>query len=87
MLASLLLALNTLFWVPLLLVVALLRLLLPVPTLRDRLTVLATRIAEAWISGNSAWMGLTQRTRWDVVGIEGLDARGLAMPQRVLPMQ
>ncbi len=78
-LASLLLALNTLFWVPLLLVVALLRLLLPVPTLRDKLTVLATRIAEAWISGNSAWMRLTQRTRWDVVGIEGLDARGWIM--------
>jgi 1-acyl-sn-glycerol-3-phosphate acyltransferase len=30
-------------------------------------------IAEAWIWGNSAWMGLTQRTTWDVQGIEGLD--------------
>ena len=78
-LASLLLALNTLFWVPMLLAVALLRLLLPVPALRDRLTVLATLIAEAWISGNSAWMRLTQRTRWDVSGVEGLDARGWIM--------
>lgn len=79
MLASLLLALNTLIWVPLLLTVALLRLLLPVPALRDRLTLLATVIAEAWISGNSAWMRLTQRTQWDVLGVEGLDARGWIM--------
>jgi len=32
-------------------------------------------IAEAWISCNSAWMALTQRTFWDVQGIEGLDYR------------
>ena len=30
-------------------------------------------IAEAWISCNSGWMALTQRTSWDVAGIEGLD--------------
>ncbi len=81
-LASLLLALNTLIWVPLLLAVALLRLLLPVTALRDRLTLLATVIAEAWISCNSAWMRLTQRTQWDVQGLQdegGLDARGWIM--------
>jgi 1-acyl-sn-glycerol-3-phosphate acyltransferase len=87
-LASLLLALNTLLWVPLLLAVAFVRLLLPVPALRDRLTVLATRIAEGWVSGNSAWMRLTQRTRWDVQGVGNevgedgeacLDARGWIM--------
>ncbi len=78
-LASLLLALNTLFWVPLLLIVALLRLLMPVPALRDRLTRLATIIAEAWVSCNSAWMHLTQRIQWDVKGVEGLDARSWIM--------
>ena len=78
-LASLLLALNTLFWVPLLLIVALLRLLLPAPALRDRLTRLATVIAEAWVSCNSGWMRLTQRTQWDVQGIASLDARGWIM--------
>lgn len=78
-LASLLLALNTLILVPVLLSVALLRLLLPVPTLRDQLTRLATRLAETWISGNSLWMGLTQRTFWDVQGLAGLDARGWIM--------
>jgi 1-acyl-sn-glycerol-3-phosphate acyltransferase len=30
-------------------------------------------IAEAWISCNSGWMALTQRTDWDVQGIDGLD--------------
>ena len=81
-LASLMLCLNTLFWVPLLLIVALLRLLLPVPALRDRLTGLATVIAEAWVSCNSGWMRFTQRTQWNVQGLpnkEGLDARGWIM--------
>ncbi|NDP41007.1 MAG: acyltransferase, partial [Rhodoferax sp.] len=32
-------------------------------------------IAEAWIAGNSGWMRLTQRTTWDVQGIEGLNYR------------
>ena len=77
--ASLLLALNTLFWVPVLLVVALARLLLPIPRARDALSGVATRIAEAWISGNSAWMALTQRTEWDVQGAADLDPRGWVM--------
>jgi 1-acyl-sn-glycerol-3-phosphate acyltransferase len=29
-------------------------------------------IAESWIGCNSAWMGLTQRTAWDVEGLDGL---------------
>jgi 1-acyl-sn-glycerol-3-phosphate acyltransferase len=81
-LASLLLALNTLFWVPLLLIVALVRLLLPVPALRDRLTRLATVISEGWVSGNSGWMRLTQGMQWDVQGLQRdneLDARGWIM--------
>ena len=77
--ASLLLGLNTVVLVPILLLVALLRLLLPVPVLRDRLTLLATKIANLWISGNSAWMRLTQRTEWDVQGLEGLNAQGWVM--------
>jgi 1-acyl-sn-glycerol-3-phosphate acyltransferase len=77
--ASALLALNTVVLVPLLLLVALLRLLLPVPALRDQLTLLATGIANRWISGNSAWMRLTQRTEWDVQGLGGLNAQGWVM--------
>lgn len=77
--ACLLLALNTLFWVPFLLSAAVLRLLLPVPALRDALTRVATWIAERWISGNSAWMLLTQRTDWDVQGVDGLQPQSWAM--------
>ena len=36
-------------------------------------------IATLWVSGNSAWMGLTQRTRWDVAGLDELPYRGWYM--------
>ncbi|MEI8163116.1 MAG: acyltransferase [Betaproteobacteria bacterium] len=71
--AFLLLALNALFWVPTLLLFALLKLLLPFKAIRLRIDPVLVAIAEAWISFNSAWMKFTQRTRWDVEGIDGLD--------------
>ncbi|MEY3125267.1 MAG: hypothetical protein RLZZ573_1787 [Pseudomonadota bacterium] len=73
LLAGLLMVLNALFWVPILLVFASLKLVLPFKAVRLRIDPVLLFIAEAWISGNSAWMGLTQRTVWDVQGIEGLD--------------
>ncbi|WP_313950165.1 acyltransferase [Accumulibacter sp.] len=76
LLAASLLALNALFWVPILLLVALLKLTLPFKALRSRLDPVLIRIAEAWISFNSGWMRLTQKTHWDVDGFEGLDPRG-----------
>jgi 1-acyl-sn-glycerol-3-phosphate acyltransferase len=75
-LASLLLALNCLFWVPVLLLLAVLKLLLPQRAVRLRLDPLLVRVAEAWIACNSGWMALTQKTDWDVQGIEGLQRRG-----------
>jgi len=36
-------------------------------------------IASCWISGNSAWMRITQRTAWDVAGIDALAYRGWYM--------
>lgn len=74
--ASLLLALNTLFWVPILVFLAIVKLMLPFKALRLRLDPLLVRIAEAWIAGNSGWMRLTQKTAWDVEGVDGLDPRG-----------
>jgi 1-acyl-sn-glycerol-3-phosphate acyltransferase len=71
--ASLLLALNALFWVPILLVFAIVRLILPVKKVRLLIDPVLVAIAETWISGNSGWMKLTQRTEWDVDGIAGLD--------------
>jgi 1-acyl-sn-glycerol-3-phosphate acyltransferase len=40
---------------------------------RLRIDPVLVSIAETWISGNSGWMALTQRTKWDVEGIAGLD--------------
>jgi hypothetical protein len=59
--ASLLLAVNSLFWVPLLLLLAMLKLMLPFTAVRRRLDPLLVRIAEAWIACNSGWMALTQK--------------------------
>ena len=73
LIASLLLALNALFWVPVLLSFAIVRLILPFKAVRLRVDPVLVAIAETWIAGNSAWMALTQRTIWDVEGIAGLD--------------
>jgi len=73
LIASLLLALNALFWVPILLLFAIVKLILPVKRVRLLIDPVLVAIAEAWISCNSGWMALTQRTRWDVEGIAGLD--------------
>ena len=73
LIASLLLALNALFWVPILLLFAIVKLILPFRTVRLWIDPILVAIAEVWISGNSGWMALTQRARWDVAGIAGLD--------------
>ena len=75
LIASVLMALNALFWVPLLLFFALVKLIIPIRRMRLLIDPLLLRIAEAWISGNSGWMRLTQHTRWDVQGMEGLNYR------------
>ena len=75
LIAALLLVLNVLFWVPILLFFAILKLILPFKAMRLLIDPILLRIAEAWIAGNSGWMGLTQRTQWDVQGIDGLDYR------------
>ena len=73
--AASLLVLNTLFWVPILLLFALLKLLVPGKSMRLWVDPVLLRIAEAWIAGNSGWMRLTQATVWDVQGLEGLSPR------------
>ena len=75
LIATVLMVANVLFWVPILLFFSILKVLLPLKKVRLLIDPLLLRIAEAWIAGNSAWMRLTQRTVWDVQGIEGLDAR------------
>ena len=79
LIATLLMVINALFWVPILLVFSSLKLILPFRAVRLMIDPILLSIAEAWIWGNSAWMGLTQRTTWDVQGIEGLDPKSWYM--------
>ncbi len=74
--AGLLLFVNVLVWVPLLLVFALPKFLLPIPPLRRALNRILHWIGEIWIACNSGWMRLTQKTQWDVQGLEGLNYHG-----------
>jgi 1-acyl-sn-glycerol-3-phosphate acyltransferase len=71
--AFMLLLLNTLFWSTLLFIAALVKLALPFDAARRRLDPLLNAIATGWVSGNSAWMRLTQRTAWELPALEGLD--------------
>jgi len=73
--ASLLMLLNILLWVPILLLVSFIKLLLPFKRVRLLIDPLLLRIAEAWIAGNSGWMRLTQPLDWEVSGIEDLSPR------------
>ena len=74
-LASVLMVLNALFWVPILLAFSLLKLLLPLPQVRLMIDPILIKIAESWIACNSGWMALTQRVHWDVQGIDGLNPK------------
>lgn len=73
MLAALLLIANILLWVPILMVFAVIKLVLPLRPVRLAVDPILVGIAETWIAGNSAWMALTHRTHWDVQGLEGLN--------------
>ena len=70
--ATVLMVFNALFWVPLLLIFSVLKLVLPIAAVRRAIAPLLLHIAESWTWCNSAWMGLTQHTLWDVAGIQGL---------------
>lgn len=76
MIALLLLVVNTLFWCVLLFAFSLVKLLLPLRAVRARIDPLLNAIATAWIACNSGWMRLTQRTQWDVAGVDALRYEG-----------
>jgi len=77
--AAVLLTLNTIFWCALLFLLALVKLVLPFAAVRRIVDPLLNAVAANWISGNSAWMRLTQQSAWDVAGLEGLHYRGWYM--------
>lgn len=74
--ALFLLALNTLFWCLLLFAFSLVKLVLPFPAVRRQIDPVLNGIATLWIACNSGWMRLTQRTRWEVQGVESLRYQG-----------
>lgn len=75
-LSLVLLMLNTLFWCVPLYILALAKLVLPLLVWRRACSKAIIWIAEAWISGNSAWMRLTQRTEWQVSELLDLSHEG-----------
>jgi len=75
-LASILLFINVVFWFVFLISVAIIKILLPIPGLRKIFDTVLTKIAEGWVTGNSTWMALTQKTEWDVQGVGELNYRG-----------
>ncbi len=77
--ASVMLVANTLVWCLLLFALSLLKLALPFAPVRAVIDPLLNGIATRWIAGNSGWMRLTQRTAWDVEGLEGFAWRGWYM--------
>ena len=72
-LASLLLALNTIACCTPLFIVSLFKLCLPFPAGQRVTDELMRHIHEAWISNNKGWMKLLGNTRWQVTGLQQLD--------------
>ncbi|MBA4422073.1 MAG: acyltransferase [Syntrophus sp. (in: bacteria)] len=70
--SSLMLSINTLFWSMIIFFFALLKLLLPFKPVRILIDRILNGLATNWISCNSGWMRLTQKIRWDVQGLDGL---------------
>ncbi len=71
--ASLLLALNTIVCCTPLFVVAIFKLCLPFPAAQRVTDWLMSHIHEAWIANNNHWMNLIGHTRWHLSGLERLD--------------
>jgi len=71
-LAVLLILINTLLFLPLLLLVALAKLVVPVQPFRKACTIVLNAIAWYWIGFNNTLMNLLHRVEWDVRGAEEL---------------
>jgi 1-acyl-sn-glycerol-3-phosphate acyltransferase len=70
----LLLAVNTVAWCTPLFALSLVKLALPLRAVRVRIDPWLNAIATGWVSCNGTWMRLTQRTVWDVAGIDDICA-------------
>ncbi len=77
--AGLLLVLNVIFWISILFVFSIPKILIPWPPLLKVINKILQWIGENWIACNSGWMWVTQKTRWDVQGAENLNHDGWYM--------
>jgi 1-acyl-sn-glycerol-3-phosphate acyltransferase len=66
---------NTLFWTGLLLVVAILKLIIPVRAWRTFCSRIINGIAANWTAVNNWGLDLTKKIHWDVRGTEGLNPK------------
>lgn len=64
--------LNTLIWMPVLVIGALLKLALPVPLLQKITTKLSIACATNWVSINSGLFWMFNKIEWQVEGVESL---------------
>lgn len=71
-LALVLVILSTLFWFPVLLVVAIFKLAVPLTGSRRISTVILMKIAEIWIGINNGILRSLLSIKWDIRGLEGL---------------
>ncbi|WP_163832544.1 acyltransferase [Spartinivicinus ruber] len=74
--ASLMLALNTIILSCPLLIIALLKLLIPIKAWQQACAKILIKIAELWMSINSLWMKLTQQLTLDIKGLSSLKKDG-----------
>lgn len=74
--AGLLLTVNVLFWVTILFIFSIPKILIPWPPLLKIINKILHWIGENWIACNSGWMWLTQKTDWDVQGADHLNYNG-----------
>ncbi len=68
--------LNTLFWTPPLLALAVLKLLVPIPFWRRFCDRILSRIAGGWIAVNNLNLRLFSRIRWEVRGLDAIHSNG-----------
>lgn len=71
-LSVLLLVANTLFWFGPLIIMAFLKLLIPIPLWRRASSYIINAIAVTWISINNFNIWWSKRITWDIRGLEGL---------------
>lgn len=76
LIAALLLTVNTLLCATPIFVLALIKLLIPLPALRPPLDRALNACASAWIRSNDIWLRLVQRERWDLQTPAELDPNG-----------